>query len=142
EVQVRDRFPSVWQWLVERVKPERDANPDKDLRTKWWLHRRSNEDLRRAIAGLRRYIATVQTSKHRFFLFLDGTILPDDKLIAIGVDDGFPLGALSARAHVTWALAAGARLGVGNDPVYNKSTCFDCFPFPLPTDAQRQRIGD
>ena len=29
-----------------------------------------------------------------------------------------------------WALAAGGRLGVGNDPVYIKSTCFEIFPFP------------
>ncbi len=29
-----------------------------------------------------------------------------------------------------WALAAGGRLGVGNDPVYNKSRCFETFPFP------------
>src|SRR5690606_15721131 len=32
--------------------------------------------------------------------------------------------------HVTWALATGARLGVGNDPRYNKTRCFDPFPFP------------
>jgi len=32
--------------------------------------------------------------------------------------------------HVTWAIVTGGRLGVGNDPVYSKSTCFDPFPFP------------
>ncbi|MEI2678907.1 MAG: hypothetical protein V9G29_14190 [Burkholderiaceae bacterium] len=32
--------------------------------------------------------------------------------------------------HVDWALAAGGRLGVGNDPRYNKSRCFEPFPFP------------
>ncbi len=39
-----------------------------------------------------------------------------------------------------WALATGARLGVGNDPVYNKSPCFDAFAFPNTTDAQQARI--
>ena len=29
-----------------------------------------------------------------------------------------------------WALAAGGRLGVGNDPRYNKTRCFEPFPFP------------
>lgn len=32
--------------------------------------------------------------------------------------------------HGVWALAAGSWLGVGNDPVYVKSRCFEAFPFP------------
>jgi hypothetical protein len=31
-------------------------------------------------------------------------------------------------------------LGVGNDPRYSKSRCFDPFPFPAADDAQKQRI--
>ena len=40
------------------------------------------------------------------------------------------LGVLTSRLHVHWALNAGGRLGVGNDPRYNKSRCFDPYPFP------------
>jgi hypothetical protein len=29
---------------------------------------------------------------------------------------------------------------VGNDPVYAKSKCFDPFPFPDPTEAQKTRL--
>jgi hypothetical protein len=72
----------------------------------------------------------VQTSKHRVFTFLESLVLPDDKLIAIASEDASLLGVLSSQVHGIWALAAGSRLGVGNDPVYNKSTCFECFPFP------------
>lgn len=39
-------------------------------------------------------------------------------------------------------MAAGARLGVGNDPVYSKSRCFEPFPFPIASDAQQARIRD
>ena len=139
--EVRHRFPRLYQWLIDRVKPERDAHRDKDLREKWWLHRRNNDDLRRSLAGLPRYIATGQTAKHRVFQFLDASILPDDKLIAIALDDGFSLGVLSSHVHVCWALATGGRLGVGNDPVYNKSRCFEAFPFPATTPAQQVRIA-
>ena len=118
---VRRDFPAVYQWLVERVKPERDQQKDKDLREKWWLHRRNNEDMRRSLSGLPRYIATVQTSKHRFFVFLESEILPDDKLIAIASHDATVLGVLSSVVHVTWALASGATLE--DRPVYNKTTC-------------------
>ena len=92
------------------------------------------------MAGLRRYIATVETAKHRFFVFLDASILPDNKLINIALDDAYFLGVLSSRVHVTWALAAGSHLGVGNDPVYVKTACFEKFPFPAATDAQQARI--
>jgi len=40
------------------------------------------------------------------------------------------LGVLSSGVHTAWALAAGGWLGVGNDPVYVKSRCFETFPFP------------
>lgn len=140
--EVRNRYPLLYQWLLDRVKPERDASRDKDLREKWWLHRRNNEDLRRSLAGLPRYIATGQTAKHRIFQFLDASILPDDKLIAIALDDAYALGVLSSRVHVCWSLAAGGWLGVGNDPVYNKSRCFEAFPFPAATPEQQARIRD
>lgn len=77
-----------------------------------------------------RYIATVETAKHRVFQFLDSSIRPDNKLVAIALSDAFHLGVLSSRMHVRWALAAGGWLGVGNDPVYVKSRCFETFPFP------------
>lgn len=35
-----------------------------------------------------------------------------------------------SRLHVIWALATGGRLGVGNDPRYIKTRCFETFPFP------------
>ena len=61
-------------------------------------------------------------------------------LIAIGLDDATALAVLSSRFHVVWALAAGGRLGYGNDPRYNKSRCFDPFPFPDATEAQKARL--
>ena len=38
-------------------------------------------------------------------------------------------------------MRAGGWLGVGNDSVYVKSRCFDPFPFPAATDAQKAAIG-
>ncbi|MCP5222345.1 MAG: class I SAM-dependent DNA methyltransferase [Zoogloeaceae bacterium] len=135
-------FPAVYQRLLERVKPEREQNRDPRLRERWWLHRRSREDLRASLKDLPRYIATVETSKHRTFVLLDAEIAPDNMLIGIGIDDGYTLGILSSRVHIAWALAAGGRLGVGNDPRYNKTRCFETFPFPDATPDQQTRIGD
>jgi hypothetical protein len=64
-------------------------------------------------------------------------------LIAIASDDAFHLGVLSSNIHTTWALGAGGRLGLGNDPRYNKTKCFDPFPFPaLEEGPLKQRIRD
>ncbi|MGH9871551.1 MAG: class I SAM-dependent DNA methyltransferase [Pyrinomonadaceae bacterium] len=138
--EVRANYPEVYQWVYERVKPERDHNNRPSRRDNWWIFGEPISTFRPALADLRRYIATVETSKHRFFVFLDRSILPDNKLVNIAVDDAYFLGLLSSRAHVTWALAAGSHLGVGNDPVYVKTACFERFPFPNSDDSQKERI--
>jgi hypothetical protein len=56
-------------------------------------------------------------------------------LIAIASDDAAWLGVLCSQVHVEWALSAGGRLGVGNDPRYNKSRGFEPFPSPPTTPA-------
>lgn len=61
-------------------------------------------------------------------------------LTAIGSDDAVDLGILSSRIHVAWTLRAGGWLGVGNDPRYSKSRCFDPFPFPDANNIQKQTI--
>ncbi|MBJ6983737.1 class I SAM-dependent DNA methyltransferase [Luteimonas sp. MC1750] len=124
------KHPEVYQWLHSRVKPERDQNKDRAIRANWWLHGRTRPEIRRALSGLRRYIATVETAKHRVFQFLSETIAPDNKLIVIALDDGAWLGVLSSVLHARWATVAGGNLGVGNDPVYVKTRCFETFPFP------------
>lgn len=147
--ELRTLHPGVYQWLLERVKPERDAKGNtKDgagYAKLWWLHGKPRQEMRKQLSGLPRYIATVETAKHRTFQFLDASILPDNMLIAIAVNDAYTLGVLSSQLHIDWALATGSRLGVGNDPRYNKSRCFETFPFPDedtgPTPQLRERIA-
>ncbi len=127
---VRQRFPAVYQWLLERVKPERDLNSRPRRRDYWWRFAEDQPRMRESIQGLSRYIVTGQVAKHRVFQWLDASILPDDKLIAVASADALHLGVLSSAVHASWALTAGGRLGIGNDPVYSKSTCFEAFPFP------------
>lgn len=145
--EVRRRFPEVYQHLLTTVKVGREEQFSKsstkdaqDYLDHWWIFGKPRTDLRSFAQGLTRYIATVETTKHRLFQFLDAAILPDNKLVAIGSDDAFTLGVLTSRSHVAWALRAGGWLGVGNDSVYVKSRCFDPFPFPDASDAQKQAI--
>jgi hypothetical protein len=106
----------------------------------WWVFGKPRSDLRPALAGLPRYIITVETSKHRTFQFLDAAILPDNKLIAIADGDAATLAVLSSRIHCHWAIIAGGWLGYGNDPVYVKTSCFDPFPFPDPPEPLKAKL--
>jgi hypothetical protein len=141
EDRVRRDFPDIYQHLITTVKPERDANNRATYRDNWWLFGEPRRELRPALEGLARYIATVETAKHRVFQFLDAAILPDNMLVCVASDDPFHLGVLGSRQSVVWSLRAGGWLGVGNDPRYSKSRVFDPFPFPLATPDQRARIG-
>ncbi|WP_286983012.1 type IIL restriction-modification enzyme MmeI [Haliea sp.] len=138
---VREQYPAVYQWVLERVKPERDNNKREVRRRNWWLFGETNPKLRHQLSGLTRYIATVETTKHRLFTFLETEILPDNMLVNIAVDNPAILGVLSSRVHVAWALAAGGRLGIGNDPRYNKTRCFETYPCPALSPKHIANIG-
>jgi hypothetical protein len=132
ERQAREQYPSLYQWLLVRVKPERDQNNRPSRQRNWWLFGEPVGKLRRAWAGLPRVILSPETAKHRVFEFQHLPFCPDHKLYAITIPSTVALGVLSSRAHATWAMRAGGRLGVGNDPTWTNTTCFLPFPFPEP----------
>ncbi|MEY2927707.1 MAG: hypothetical protein RL367_2184, partial [Pseudomonadota bacterium] len=151
EKQVRQRFPEVYQHVLDRVYTKRrnaqsgqwegrEINRRASYKKNWWIFGEPRKDLRPALDGVPRYIATVETAKHRVFQFLDASILPDNMLIAIASDDAFHLGVLSSAIHVEWSIGSGGTLE--DRPRYTKSKCFDPFPFPDATDAQRATIAE
>lgn len=136
--ELRSQQPAIYQHLLETVKPERDTNNRESRRKNWWIFGEPNPKLRKQLTNITRYITTVETSKHRFFVFLEQDILPDNMLVNIALDDAYFIGLLSSRIHVLWALAKGGDLGL--TPRYNKTVCFETFPFPNPTEAQKTKI--
>jgi len=150
--EVQRRFPAVYQHVLDNVKPERDHNREDFRRHYWWWFGRRHTDLREFLNGLPRFVATVETTRHRTFQFLDASIRPDNMLVCVGIESAEHLSVLSSRLHGGWAIASGGWLGVGNDPRYSKSRTFDPFPFPLAVDpelpfddprfAQRERLRE
>ena len=140
EATARATEPVLFQQLMDLVRPERLEKLRESYRLNWWVFAEPRSKLRAAMIGLPRYIATCRTAKHRVFGFLEADILPDAKLIAICLPDAWQLAVLSARQHVLWAISAGAWLGVGNDANYNHAQCFNPFPFPDPTEAQKAHL--
>jgi len=94
--------------------------------------------MRKALASISTFLVTPMTAKHRIFVKLDHSTLPDQGLIVIALNDAWALGILSSRIHAIWALANGGSLGL--TPRYNNSRCFETFPFPDFAAAQTARI--
>lgn len=132
----------AFQYVMDHVKPERDHNRRDSIRELWWRFGWERPKLRAALKGISRFIGTTETAKHRVFQFIDGSYVADHMIVCVALSDAYILGCLSSRLHVAWALAAGGRLGVGNDPRYNKSRCFDTFPFPDATVGNHATIRE
>ncbi|MFN9062849.1 MAG: type IIL restriction-modification enzyme MmeI, partial [Pseudanabaena sp.] len=127
-----------FQYLLEKVKPVRAINQEKSRQEKWWLFRRSGGLIRAALQGLNRFIVTVHTAKHRAFIFLDKSVIPDATIVVFALDDSYYLGILSSSVHVIWTLASGGTLE--DRPRYNQTRCFNPFPFPDATLEQKEKI--
>lgn len=131
-------FPDIYQHLLENVKPERDQNRDRDIRERWTEFGRTRPEMREFLVGLPRYAVTIETAKHHFFQFLAADIRPDNMLVALGLSGADLLAVLTSRAHILWMLGSGGTLE--DRPRYNKTQCFDPFPFPVLTDAQSAEL--
>jgi hypothetical protein len=135
-------FEAPFDYVKRVVKPVRDAKREAYLSKKYWLLKRPAIDLRGAIGGLSRYVATPRVAKHRFFVWMPVIVLPDSRLNVISRADDTTFGILSSRIHEAWSLAQASMHGVGNDPTYNAKSCFETFPFPAgltPADTAHQR---
>lgn len=149
ESDFRAKYPNLYQYLLEAVrykvdeegkKMGREWNSRPSYKENWWIFAEPRSNFRPALVGLGRYLATTETSTHRHFQFLDGKVVPDHMVVAIASDDHWMLGLLSSRVHCLWALRTGGMLGVGDDPRYSKSLCFDKFPFPDCSHALKAKI--
>ena len=147
---LRTRHPTAFQWLNDRVRPERESkrNVTKDsieYADRWWLFSKSRPKFRMALADLKRFVVTSRTARHRVFQFIESSFLPETKVLILAFAGGFELGVLSSSVHVTFANRVGGWLGVGNDSTYNHTACFETFPFPDQdtglTPALRGRIA-
>ena len=136
-------FELPFEYVKQHVKPMRDRNNDRQRRMYWWRLGRSGRDLKEAKAGKDRIIITPRVAKHRLFEWASVELVPDSRLFAFADDSCYLFGVLHSRIHEVWSLATSSRHGVGNDPTYNNTTCFETFPFPWSLDqepASRPRV--
>jgi hypothetical protein len=134
-------YEAPFEWVRQKVRPGRLAS--RSIVPRWWQHERPRPEMRTALTGLTRYVATPNLTKHRLFAWLEPATLPDHQLIVFARDDNFTFGVLQSRVHEAWARAMGTQLReVESGFRYTPTTCFETFPFPDPTPEQRDRVGN
>ena len=148
-VNMMEQEAALYEWPFEyvkkHVKPLRDVNRRIRTQQKWWIHGEARPGLRRAIAHLQRCIVTPEVAKHRLFVWMDTSIVPDHTCHVIARADDYFFGIVHSRPHVEWSLHVGSTLE--DRPRYSSARTFDTFPFPWPpgtepTEAANPRVRD
>jgi len=127
------KFPRALEIVEVRVKPERLLNRDTRFKTNWWVFGRPRGEMRRALAGLKRYLAGTATGKRLFLTWCDPTWCPSNLTNVFAFEDDFSFGLLSSAAHLAWARRWSSTL---EDRLrYTPTTVFSTFPWPYPVTA-------
>jgi type II restriction/modification system DNA methylase subunit YeeA len=130
-------YEKPFEYVREHVQPVRQKS--RTTIEDWWLHERRRGEMRQALQGLRRYLATPTLAKHRLFLWMDGATLPDHQLIVFARDDDYFFGVLHSRPHELWALHLGTQFETR--PRYTPTTTFETFPMPEPSTEAAEAVA-
>jgi len=132
-------YEAPFEYVKTHVKPKRDVS--RTTIDEWWRHERPRVEMRRALAGLDRFIGTPRVTKHRLFVWLPKETLSDSQVIVFARDDDYFFGVLHSSVHEVWALGLGTQLETR--PRYTPTTTFETFPFPEEaTDDGRESIAE
>ena len=137
------RYEAPFEYVSKYVKPMRaKATSVAPGIYPWWIHGRPRPDMRQALAGLKRFIATARVTKHRIFVWVPGGTLCDSATIVFARRDDYLFGVLHSRAHEVWARATGTQLREAASGFrYTPTTCFETFPLPYPTGDQLRAVA-
>jgi hypothetical protein len=135
-------YEAPFEYVKGHVRPQRLVS--RTTIDEWWLHERPRVDMRKALAGLSRYFATTRLSPHRIFTWLPAEVLCDSRLIVFAYQDDYHFGIPHSRVHEIWSrrTAGAQRREAVSGLTYTPTTCFETFPFPRPTDVQRDAIAE
>lgn len=135
-------YEAPFEYVKKHVMPTRITNRRAAYAERWWLHVEPRSGMRKALVGLSRFVATPAVAKHRLFVWLRQTTLPDHALLVFARDDDYFFGVLHSSVHELWARRLGTQVReVESGFRYTPTTTFETFPFPAAADDQRDEIA-
>jgi hypothetical protein len=133
-------YPAALDVVRKNAKVARESSNSYGRNPRWWQCLWPRPDMRRATRGLSRYLVTNRVGKRFPFVFADPWWCPSDKAIVFAFAGDYELGVLNSATHAHWVLGQNATLGA--TPTYTPSSAFETFPWPEPTDEQREAIAE
>jgi type II restriction/modification system DNA methylase subunit YeeA len=136
-------YEAPFEYVRANVRATRISNRRSAYAERWWLHVEPRSGMRAALSHLSKCVATTRLSPHRLFAWLPSEVLADSRIIVFARTDDYFFGVLHSRAHETWSRRTGGaqRREAVSGFTYTPTTCFEAFPFPRPTDEQREAIA-
>ncbi len=126
-------WPELLAIVEERVKPQRDALPQKnsinrDAAKYWWRFLAYRQGLHATIANLDQVLMISRVGQYAAFTVLPNEMVYADSTIVFPVTTHAAFCALQSRPHEVWTRFFGSSL---EDRLrYTPSDCFETFPFP------------
>jgi hypothetical protein len=131
-------YEMPFAYVKEHVHPVRMEERKAQYAGNWWQYARPRVEMRAALQGKARYIATPGVSKHRIFVWVAPVVLCNQGTLVVARDDDYFFGVLQSTLHELWALRMGTALE--DRPRYTPTSTFETFPFPWP--PRREPAGD
>jgi hypothetical protein len=145
-LQKAEMWPDLLDIVRRTVKPERDQNIRDNYRKRWWQFGEARPGLLRSMAPLARVLVCARVSKYHLVDFQPTNRVFSAQIVVFIKDDLFSFSVLQSKAHETWARALSSDLVKPGETssrlLYSISRCFETFPFPSPTDAQRVTVAE
>jgi len=132
-------YEAPFEYANEHVRPVRQKNKRKAYAQRWWIHAEPRPEMREALGGLERFIATARVAKHRIFAWIPGGTLCDSATIVFARSDDYLFGVLHSRVHEVWALLMGTQLE--DRPRYTPTSCFETFALPHTSPEGQAAVG-
>ena len=134
-------YEAPFEYVMRHVKPQRKAS--RTTIAEWWLHERRRGEMRQALLGLDRFIATPRVTRHRLFVWLPKKTLPDSAVIVFARDDDYFFGLLHSSVHELLARGLGTQVReVESGFRYTPTTTFETFPLPDASDDAKEEIAE
>lgn len=123
-----EKYPVLWNILVERVKPYRDGLTKQVHESCFWKFWDRREEFFNKVRAKERVLVSSKLSKHLCLSFGDPHYIYSEKVKVFDFSTYSAFGLLQSSLHGIWARTWGS--STGETPAYVGSTCFDTFPFP------------
>lgn len=137
------RYELPFEHVRQHILPIRLQRREARQQRYWWLHARPSPRYRVALKSLGRVLVISGTAKNRLFVWQDPAVLVDHSLIVFRREDDYFFGVLQSCVHDRWAWRTATQVRERESGLrYTPTTCFETFPFPEPTDAQRAAIAE